>query len=98
MMSCGCRSGGALLSDGVGGGGGSDLSLQPNVISLAGVARREFSTKPGLGVVCWEEPWMGGGSGFLPVKNTLLGWYYFGLRLGVIGWCTAITQIIEFLL
>ena len=84
-MGVGGGGGGDLPTDGVGGGGGSDLSLQPNLISLAGVAMGQFSTEPGLGVVCWEEPWMGGGSGFLPVKNTGMLRCWGGIIL-VLGW------------
>ena len=42
------------------------------MISLAGVVMGQFSTEPGLGVVCWEEPWMGVGLSVVPVKNTVM--------------------------
>ena len=44
----------ALLIGGVGGGGRSGLSSKP-LASLAGVVNGEFSSIPGLGVVCWED-------------------------------------------
>ena len=52
----GVGGGGAQLTEGVGGGGGSDLSLQPTVVSLAGVAKVGFSTESRVGVVSWVEP------------------------------------------